>query len=174
VRDRRAEALDEVGDEHGRRRSGLVDEVEVAEGGVAGVVVDDDAAPGRGHAVGERAEPVGAAGVERDEHLRRCRDLLRRHEQLEPGQEGVGRRDLERLTAPGGDDLDAEAAQRQTQREHRPERVTVRADVTGQDDRPGTAQQPDDLVDVRRSGAHSSSSSSSPPSSAVPTGRGAR
>jgi hypothetical protein len=72
VRQRHAEPVDEVGDEDRSRGGARVDEVDAAEVGVAGVVVDDDAAAGGVDPVGERAEPVGAAGVERDEQLRRC------------------------------------------------------------------------------------------------------
>ena len=80
------------------------------------------------------AEPFERAAVERDHQLRVRNDRLGRREPVEAGQERVVTRDAERLTPPRRDRVDTTLLQRELERQHRAQRITVRHDVARQDD----------------------------------------
>jgi len=76
------------------------------------MVVDHQHLPGGVHPVGERAQPVLAAGVEGHQQVGGGRKLLRPDQQVDSRQLRVRRRDDERITAERGDDGLAQRQQR--------------------------------------------------------------
>ena len=141
---RHVELAQDVPDDLGGRRRFIHDQVHVAEPGVVVVVVDVDDQLRALDRVRFRADPALVRAVDRDEHalFHVGRQLAADAGQVE---EAVlaGRR---RVTRQVHDDVLAERAQAERQRQHRPEGVPVRVLVGGDDEQRVGADRVCDLL----------------------------
>jgi hypothetical protein len=128
--ERQVQAAEQLAAEDGAGRRRRVDQVDVAEAGVGGVVVDDQGAGGAPEGVDQAAQAVEGAGVEADEQVGVQGHLVRRDQPVQAGQEAVVAGDHERLRE-AHHRLAAGGGQGPVQGQRGAEGVAVGMDVAG-------------------------------------------